>query len=177
MQPMFEALLELVGGPGAQGVTTDDSILLVYPPDRELDFREELVDRFIPRLETAGTPFRLVDATGLPFEGLDDETIESLCSDEFEDYGWMVRGLAQRTEATFERHLRSAAAEVPGGLVVAFATVALFPLIRFGDTLSSLRDAPARIAVAFPGEDRAGKLHFLGQPDGGNYLAVRLSWE
>ena len=31
-------------------VMTDNSILLIYPPERELDFRETLFDRCLPGL-------------------------------------------------------------------------------------------------------------------------------
>jgi hypothetical protein len=55
-----------------------------------------------------------------------------------------------------------------------YATVALYPLIRFGEVLRDMRDLDCRILLAFPGEERGGKLHFMNQPDGGNYLAVKL---
>ena len=64
--------------------------------------------------------------------------------------------------------------EIPGGIVIVYATVALFPLVRYGEVLRGLRDVEARIILAFPGEERGGKLHFMNQPDGGNYLAVKL---
>jgi hypothetical protein len=176
MQPMFESLLDLLAQPAGQSVTTDDSVLLIYPPERELDFREELLERFAVRVRAAGVALRLLDTTGLIFAGLDDETIESLCEDEFRDYRWMLQGLSQRAETNFAARLRAEAAAVPGGVVVAYATAALYPLVRFGEVLAGLRGVRARIALAFPGEDRSGKLHFIGQPNGGNYLAVRLYW-
>ena len=42
MQPMFESLMAIMANPvrANQGVKTDDSVLLVYPPSNELDFRE-----------------------------------------------------------------------------------------------------------------------------------------
>ena len=45
MQSMFTALLELLEKPlpSGGGVKTDNSILLVYPPEKELDFREHLI--------------------------------------------------------------------------------------------------------------------------------------
>ena len=48
MQSLFTDLLELLEKPlpSGGGVKTDNSILLVYPPERELDFREYLLDRF-----------------------------------------------------------------------------------------------------------------------------------
>ena len=71
--------------------------------------------------------------------------------------------------------LTDEAAQIPGGNVIVYATVALYPLVRYGEILRSLRDLEARIILAFPGEERGGKLHFMNQADGANYLAVKLS--
>ena len=67
MQSFFSALLELIRDPVRPkgGVKTDNSVLLIYPPDKELDFREYLLDTFIPQLKAEGVPFRLLDLTGL----------------------------------------------------------------------------------------------------------------
>lgn len=176
MESMFHGLMELIKVPirHDRGVKTDDSILLIYPPDRELDFREYLLDTFVPALDARGVAYRLVDLTGFLFAGLSDEQIETLQEEEFEDYRWMQQGLSKRTEASLHQRLTEEAAKVPGGNVVVYATVALYPLVRYGEVLRSLRDLSARIVLAFPGEERGGKLHFMNQADGANYLAVKL---
>ena len=55
MQSLFAALFELIKETSRteRGVKTDSSILLIYPPDRELDFREYLLDSFIPHVQVA----------------------------------------------------------------------------------------------------------------------------
>jgi len=178
MQPMFETLLKLMKEPvhPERGVKTDDSILLVYPPEKELDFREELEDAFFPALEAQGTPFHPLDLTGFMFHGLTQDEIQALREEEFDDYQWMLQGLARRVETSLQARLKDLAAQDPGGNIVIYGTVALFPLVRFGEVLREMRDLHARIAVAFPGGERGGKLHFMNQPDGGNYLAVKLFW-
>jgi hypothetical protein len=178
MQTMFQALLELIQQPLRQngGVKTDNSILLIYPPDKELDFREYLLDTFVPAIETQHVAFRLLDLSGFLFAGMTDETVASLQEDEFDDYRWMQQGLSQRAESALHARIEELAREVPAGNVIVYATVALFPLVRYGEVLRGLRDAEARIVLAFPGEERGGKLHFMNQPDGGNYLAVKLFW-
>lgn len=178
MEGMFNALLGLVTEPlrPDRGVKIDNSILLVYPPDKELDFREYLLDTFVPALQARKIAFRLVDLTGFLFTGLTDEGIASLQEDEFDDYRWMQQGLSKRAEAALQTRLTEVAAEVPGGSVLVYATVALYPLVRYAEVLRGLRDLEARIVLAFPGEERGGKLHFMNQPDGGNYLAVKLFW-
>jgi hypothetical protein len=178
MQPMFEALLKLMKEPVRhdRGVKTDNSILLIYPPEKELDFREQLLDSFVPALQQQGVPFELLDLTGFIFSGLDENEIESLQEDEFDDYRWMLQGLSRRVEASLYAHLSEIANKSPGGNVFVYATVALHPLVKLGEVLRGLRDLHCRIALAFPGEERGGKLHFMNQPDGGNYLAVKLFW-
>lgn len=176
MESMFHALMELIKTPirHDRGVKTDDSILLIYPPGRELDFREYLLDTFVPALDARGVAYRLVDLTGFLFAGLSREQIETLQEEEFEDYRWMQQGLSKRTEASLLQRLTEEAAQVPGSNVVVYATVALYPLVRYGEVLRSVRDLAARIVLAFPGEERGGKLHFMNQADGANYLAVKL---
>ena len=178
MDTMFKALQELIKKPlhPNGGVKTDNSILLIYPPDKELDFREYLLDTFIPAIEAQRITFRLLDLTGFLFAGMSDEAVALLQEDEFDDYRWMQQGLSKRAEAALHARIEEVAREVPGGNVVVYATVALFPLVRYGEVLRGLRDVEARIILAFPGEERGGKLHFMNQPDGGNYLAVKLFW-
>jgi hypothetical protein len=176
MESMFAALMEQMKTPlrHDRGLKTDNSILLIYPPGRELDFREYLLDTFVPELETKSISYRLADVTGLLFSALSEEQVKALQDDEFEDYRWMLQGLSKRTEATLHARLTSEAAKIRGGNVIVYATVALYPVVRYGEVLRELRDVDARIILAFPGEERGGKLHFMNQADGANYLAVKL---
>jgi hypothetical protein len=176
MESMFSALLEILKAPlrHDRGVKTDNSILLIYPPDRELDFREHLLDTFLPELDAKNVPYRLLNLTGFLFSGLSDEQIASLQEDEFEDYRWMLQGLSRRSEAALQARLTEEAAKIEGGNLLIYSTVALYPVVRYGEVLRGLRDLKARIVLGFPGEERGGKLHFMNQSDGANYLAVKL---
>ena len=178
MESMFKALLEIIQEPlrPDRGVKIDNSILLVYPPEKELDFREYLVDKFVPVIQAKKIPHLLLDLNGFLFTDASEETVESLQEDEFDNYTWMQKGLSKRVEAALQARLAAMASEVPRGNVLVYATAALYPLVRYGEILRGLRDLEARIALAFPGEERGGKLHFMNQPDGGNYLAVKLFW-
>jgi len=175
---MFTALLDLLAEPldSDRAVKTDRSVLLIYPPEKELDFRDYLLDKFVPALQARKLPFRLVDLTGFLFNGLTEEAIASVQEDEFDDYRWMQQGLSKRLEAALPAHLTAVAAEGSGLAVLVYATAALHPLVRYGEVLRGLRDIDARIVLAFPGEERGGKLHFMNQPDGGDYLAIKLFW-
>ena len=176
MQAAFDALIELVRKPYRTdgGVKTDRSVLLVYAPERELEFREHLQDHFLPRLKAEGHAHRTLDLTGFLFDGLDQESIENLYEDEFDDYQWMKQGLASHIERALTQRIGDLVEEIPGGAVIVYATLALYPLIRFGDLLTGLRDLDCRILLAFPGEERGGRLYFMNHPDGGNYLAVKM---
>jgi hypothetical protein len=179
MQPMFDTLLKLIKNPVRpdRGVKTDNAILLVYPQATELDFREQLLDTFVPILESQGIPSRLLDLTGFLFHGLSEQAVESLQEDEFDEYRWMLQGLSQRVEASLQTRLTELAEQNSGGNIIVYGTVALYPLVRFGEILRGLRDLHCRIALAFPGEERGGKLYYMNQSDGGNYLAVKLFWQ
>ena len=176
MESMFRALMELIKAPirHDRGIKTDNSILLIYPPDRELEFREYLLDTFIPELDARSIPYRLLDLTGFLLAGLPDDEVQALQEEEFDDYRWMQQGLSKRAETSLQQRLTDEAAKVPGGNVFVYATVALYPVVRYGEVLRGLRDLGARIILAFPGEERGGKLHFMNQADGANYLAVKL---
>jgi hypothetical protein len=176
METMFTALMELIKTPlpHNRGIKTDNSILLIYPPDRELDFREYLLDTLVPQFDAKSIPYRLVDLTGFLFAGLSNEHVETLQEDEFDDYRWMQQGLSKRAEAALQARLTDEAIAVPNGNLLVFATVALYPVVRYGEVLRGLRDLEARIILAFPGSERGGKLHFMNQADGANYLAIKL---
>jgi hypothetical protein len=178
MQAMFEALLDLLKTPvsAQRRVKTDNSVLLIYPPEKELDFREQLLDSFVPALDAQKVACQTVDLSGFLFEGLSEEEIEGLQEDEFDDYSWMLRGLARRVEGTLQARLTDLAARCAGGNLLLYGTVSLFPLIRFGEVLRELRDLECRLILAFPGEERGGRLHFMNHLDGGNYLAIKLFW-
>jgi hypothetical protein len=131
----------------------------------------------VPQLDAQGIPYRLLDLTGFLLDGLDDEAIRNLQEDEFDDYRWMKQGLSTHAETSLRGRIYQLAEESPGCAVIVYATVALHPLVRYGEVLRELRDVLCRTLLAFPGEERGGKLHFMNQPDGGNYLAVKLFWK
>ena len=88
----------------------------------------------------------------------------------------MIQRLSRRVEAALQRRLSETSTKRENGNVLVYNTAAIHPFVRLGEVLRGLRDLSSRIAVAFPGEERGGKLHFMNQPDGGNYLAVKLFW-
>lgn len=179
MNHMFDSLFELIKTPLNQvgGIKTDNSIFLIYPPDKELDFRDQLLDGFLPILQSKDIPFRQLDLGGFLFTTLDERSLEGLREDEFDDYHWMKQGLSKRIESSLQKRLAEISLEHPGTAIFVYSTMALYPLVRFGEVQQGVRDLNCRIILAFPGGERGGRLHFMNQPDGGNYLAVKLFWQ
>ncbi|MGA2403487.1 MAG: hypothetical protein ABSG91_17570 [Syntrophobacteraceae bacterium] len=177
MKKQFDALFDIIKEPlrSAGGVKTDNSIRFIYPPKRELDFRAYLFDSFAPLLEAKEIPFLLLDLSDFLFDMLDDSSVEMLQEDEFDDYKWMKQALSKRIEASLQKRFFEVAQLLPGCTIIVHGTIALYPLIRFGDVLRGARDLTCRIVIAHPGEDRGGKIYFLDQPDSGNYLTIKLS--
>jgi hypothetical protein len=176
MKKQFEVLLDLIKEPlnPEGGVKTDNSIRFIYPSEKEFDFQEYLLDKFLPFLDAKAIPYRLLNLNDFLFEILDDETIKIIKEDEFDDYRWMKQGLSKRIEAGLQRRLAELAAEIPGGTVIVCGTISLYPLIRFGEVLKAVRDLNCRIVLSHPGTERDGKTYFMDQQDSGNYLTVKL---
>lgn len=177
MKAKFNALFNLIREPLSEsgGVVTDNSILFVYSPEDELKFRDHLSDMFVPLLRSHGLIFQTLSLRNFLYESFDEETIEALAEDEFDDYRWLKQGLSKQVESALRERLTELSRRAQGGTLLAYETAALYPLVRYGEVLRELRHLDCRIVLAFPGEERGGKLHFMDQPDGGNYLAVKLT--
>ena len=94
---------------------------------------------------------------------------------ELDDFQAVKRGLARAIHDALKQRIARIAAEVPGTTVILSATSALYPLVKFSDLLAELRHVPCRVVVAFPGREEGGKLRFMNQRDGYNYLAVKIN--
>ena len=172
MRSLREMLLQ---PPADPSVRTDSSVLVVYPPEEENDFRDRL-QKLLHLLAERGVAFRHVDLTTLPFEVLEARgLLPDVFTQEFEDLAAIKRGLARAVQEALKQRVEKAAAEIPSGVVILSATASLYPVIKFADVLADLRHLPCRIVLAFPGHEEGGKLHFMNQRDGYNYLAVKLS--
>ena len=137
-------------------------------PPRHLRARHRSRADSVPAARPHRVPVRRAERRG---------TWPTLQEDEFDDYRWMQQGLSKRAEAALQARLDGTGARrSPAGTSSSTRPSRCIPLVRYGEVLRGLRDVEARIVLAFPGEERGGKLHFMNQPDGGNYLAVKLFW-
>jgi hypothetical protein len=156
-------------------VTTDNSFLLIHPPEKCLDLHGMLRDQCFPELVSRGVPHTDIDLSGFLFTCFTEEEMNDQEADEFRNYRLMRQGLSARAERKLECRIKQIASEAPGTNLFLLSTHSLFPLVRFGEVLRNLRYLPIRIFVAFPGEERGGKPHFMNEADGGNYLAVKIT--
>lgn len=176
MKAALQAILLAADQPcDRASVTTDNSFLLIYPPELELDFRDMLADRCLPALKSSGIPHQELDLQGFLFECFKPEEFADQESDEFRNYRLMRQGLAARVENRLTARLREIGTASPGINLFLTSTASLFPLVRFGEVLKQTRDLEMRVFLAFPGEENGGQPHFLGREDGGNYLAVKVT--
>jgi len=172
VQSLREMLLQPAVDPA---VRTDSTVFLVYPPEEENEVRDHL-QRLLHLLAERGQAFRHLDLTTLPFEVLEARgLLPAVFTQELDDAAAVKRGLARALQQALRQRIEQAAAEVPSGTVILSATSALYPCVKFADLLADLRHLPCRIVVPFPGHAEGGKLHFMNQRDGYNYLAVTLS--
>ncbi len=177
MEDALQAILASARKPVREAiVSTDTSFLLIYPPEQELDVRAALRERCYPELRTQGHPCEELDLGGFLFSCFTQQEISDLCEDEFRNYRFTRQGLAARVEPRLAARFRELAHDHPGANLFVVSTASLFPLVRYGEVLRELRDLPLRIFIAFPGEERGGKPHFMNEPDGGNYLATKITF-
>ncbi len=178
MEDALQAILTAARQPFQQAaVVTDSSFLLIYPPERELDVRGALQDRCYPELKAAGITCEQFDLSGFLFTCFTPEELAEQAEDEFRNYRLTRQGLAARAERLLIARLGEYSAKHPDVNLFVISTVSLFPLVRYGEVLRQLRDLRLRLFIVFPGEERGGKLHFMNEPDGGNYLASKITFK
>jgi hypothetical protein len=178
MEDALHAIMTAARQPFHQAaVVTDSSFLLIYPPERELDVRSAIEDRCYPELKAAGISYEQFDLSGFLFSCFTAHEIAEQAEDEFRNYRLTRQGLAARSERLLIARLTDYSERFPGVNLFVVSTVSLFPLVRYGEVLRQLRDLRLRIFIAFPGEERGGKLHFMNEPDGGNYLASKITFK
>src|SRR5690348_12531518 len=111
LETKFSSLRDLLRPGTPPAVRTDRSILVVYPPEEEHDFRDQL-HKLLVYLKEQRVPHRHLDLTTLPFEALEvsgrlDEVLRLEC----EDLGAVKRGLARLVQDELKNRITAAAGE------------------------------------------------------------------
>lgn len=176
LEAKFELLLDILrnrpdGGPDA----TERGLLMVYPPENELRFRALLQD-YLLQMKSQELPHRVLNLDTVPFECLDEEgVLDQSYELELQAPADLKRYIADQLQEDLLATVKAAAEEMGEGAVILRSSTALFPWVSYADLLSSLPSAFAcYVVIPFPGSESEGKLHFLDQRTGFNYLARRL---
>ena len=156
-------------------VRTDRSVLMVYPPNRELDVRVAMRDRLFPVIKNHGLAYRELNLQWVLFNYFDADEFQSMEADEFFDPRIVRQDIASRVESRLGKDIEDLCSASGQSPMFITSTMSLFPFIRFGELLRNLRHLESALFVLFPGEEHGGKLHFMNEPDGGNYLATKVS--
>ncbi len=167
-------LAKILGKSGDNLVSTDRSTLLIYSPERELEANEIVEERIFSVLAAQNRPYTKWDLRWKLFEYFDPDEVADLSEDEFFDRNLARQDIASRMEYQLQENLRTLSASKPHEPIFLLRTAFMHPFVRFGELLKQLRDVESPFYVMFPGEERGGKLHFMNEPDGGNYLATKI---
>ena len=152
-------------------------VLVIYPPEHELEFRQRLDDLLVT-LQAQGVAHTVVDAEMLPFKCLDAEgLLEDAFRLEAEEPKELRQYLAVELPRRLQREMVEAASTVPiGSAIFLKSAPALFPWVKFADFLAGLPTGfSCRIIVPFPGHEHGAALNFLDHRDGFNYMARRIN--
>lgn len=166
---------KILDASGETLVSTDRSTLLIYPPERELEASEVLEERIFTDLSVRKHSFVKLDLRWKLFEYFSAEEVSDLSDDEFFDRNLVRQDIASRMEYQLQEDLRSLSALKQHEPIFLIRTSFMHPFVRFGELLKQLRDVHSPFFVMFPGEERGGRLHFMNEPDGGNYLATKIN--
>lgn len=158
-----------------EGQRPQGAILVVYPPEEELDFRQGFLD-VIKELEAHGVEVAQIDLRTLPFDvlsakGLLDKAFK-LDAQGTRDARQNLSGMVQRECG---QQVRKAAANSPGAVLCCLHTSALYPWVSYSALLEEIENVvPNTLIIPFPGAEDGPALRFLGAADGYNYRASRV---
>jgi hypothetical protein len=153
----------------------EGALLLIYPPEHELDFRSAYED-LIQELRAANCEIAIIDLRTLLFELL-------------EARGLLDRAFALDAQGSRDMHdslsrllfpdvvarLKAASAQSPQAILLCKHTAALYPWISYSALLSEIEGNIRNVVVLpFPGTEHGQELRFLDNKDGYNYRAARV---
>ena len=167
----FDVLRNLLLSPSRP----EGALIVVYPPDQELDFRSRYQD-LIEELQAAGQRVSIVDLRTLVFDMLAER-------------GLMERALSLDAAGSRDMHgnlsgmvlvealarVRQAARTVPDHILLLRHPAALFPWISYSALLSEIEgEVRNTLVLPFPGIESGPELRFLNSKDSYNYRAARI---
>jgi hypothetical protein len=152
------------------------AVLVVYPPEEELDFRQQY-EVLIREWRAADMECVSLDLAPLPLKVLEaHRKLEKLFKlDADPRKGGLQQDIASLVEPALIELVLGTAREHPSALLCLQRTAALYPWASVSHLLERCENAVMNtIVVPFPGDERGPELHFLGAKDGYNYRAARI---
>lgn len=171
----FDELTQVVKDVSEEAILgSHRGVLLLYPPEEELAFRE-LLNEWLLHISVQQIPHRVLDLATLPFEFLESRgQLERSFRMEFENWSGLRQHLGRLNGFLKERVL-AVGTELGWGNIVLKSTASLYPWVSYAALLEQIPTGfPCRVVIPFPGTAQEGKLHFLDRKTGYNYLARRV---
>lgn len=157
------------------GAHTGGALLVIYPPEEELSYREGY-DEVILELEARGASTVVLNFRTLVFEALKERNLlEKAFKLDAEGSPDARRSLASLVQKEAFSRIQQAAKENPNSTLLCKHTAALFPWISYSALLETIEGKITNtLVIPFPGTENGPALHFLGVKDGYNYRAARI---
>ena len=157
------------------GAHAGGALLVIYPPEEELSFREGY-EEVIQELQVQGFEIAVLDFRTLVFDSLKDRNLlEKAFKLDAEGSPDARRSLARLVQREALANIRRAVEEHPHAILLCKHTAALFPWISYSALLEAIEGKITNtLVIPFPGTENGPALHFLGVKDGYNYRAARI---
>lgn len=157
------------------GAHAGGALLVIYPPEEELSFREGY-EEVIQELQAQGVQIAVLDFRTLVFDSLKERNIlEKAFQLDAEGAPDARRSLASLVQREALAKIQQAAKENPNAILLCKHTAALFPWISYSALLEAIEGKITNtLVIPFPGTEDGPALHFLGVKDGYNYRAARI---
>lgn len=157
------------------GAHAGGALLVIYPPEEELSFREGY-EEVIQELQAQGVQIAVLDFQTLVFDSLKERNIlEKAFQLDAEGAPDARRSLASLVQREALAKIQQAAKENPNAILLCKHTAALFPWISYSALLEAIEGKITNtLVIPFPGTEDGPALHFLGVKDGYNYRAARI---
>jgi hypothetical protein len=175
LQDKFSELEELLLNRRRQltGYAGVPFVLLVYPPEAEVECREQQ-EHLFEKLQAKGLSIEVIPVHQLLFETLrQNGVLEDVFQLEVGDEGFMLEQLSiLYKDALFDKLTQVADEATPDSVLFLTRVASLYPFVRIGSLLSELENkVNMPLVIFYPGSEGEGKLSFLNVLEGSYYRA------
>jgi len=151
------------------------ALLVVYPPEEELSFRDGY-EEFIQELQARENKVIVLDFRTLVFNALQARNLlKKVLMLDAQDNPDTRKSLVSMVQKETEARILQAAEESPDAILVCKQTASLFPWVSFSEVLKAVEgEIQNTLVIPFPGTESGPSLHFLAAKNGYDYRATRI---